>query len=209
MSVPANSEFQRITGVSRETLAKLEIYQRLLTTWQARINLISASTLPDLWRRHFLDSAQLFPLLENPSAPLVDVGSGAGFPGMVLAVMGASSITLVERDQRKAAFLRTCATELAVAVKIVAADVKSLEPQVFSTVTARAWASVAEILEGVEHLTGPDTQVLLLKGAKAQDELTLAAESWNMAVELKPSLTDPDGRIVELRNIHRISRHGR
>ena len=179
-----------------------------VTTWQARINLVAQGTLPEIWRRHFLDSAQLYPLIDDPTAPLVDVGSGAGFPGLVLALLGARAVTLVERDQRKAAFLRAVALDLRLDVRIAARDVASVKAAP-ATVTARAWASIANILGAVAHLITPQTQVLLLKGAKAQDELTLAAERWKMAVELKPSLTDPEGRIVQLRDIHRIARHGR
>ncbi len=104
-------EFRRATGVPRGTLEQLERYAEHLVTWQKRLNLVAPSTIPDLWRRHMLDSAQLYPLIKDtglvaPERPLVDLGSGAGFPGLVLSIMGIRPAILVESDSRKCAFLR-------------------------------------------------------------------------------------------------------
>ena len=106
-------DFRQVSGVSRETLERLRIYEALLRKWQAKINLVGPATLDDAWRRHFLDSAQLFPLLPANAQVVVDLGSGAGFPGLVLAVMGVPTVHLIESDLRKAAFLREVARETA------------------------------------------------------------------------------------------------
>src|SRR5437588_12718613 len=103
------AEFAAATGVSRETLARLDAYAELLRQWSPRINLVAASTLDDLWRRHVLDSAQLFPLLPPGAHSLIDLGSGAGFPGLVLAILGVPAVELIESDARKCAFLREAA----------------------------------------------------------------------------------------------------
>jgi hypothetical protein len=99
-------QFQAQTGVSRETLARLETYVELLTSWNRRINLVGPNTIGDIWRRHILDSAQLFPLIPPAARRLVDFGSGAGLPGLILAIMGVPEVYLVESDQRKIAFMR-------------------------------------------------------------------------------------------------------
>ena len=98
-------DFRRLTGVSRETLARLERHAALLTKWQKRINLVGRESLRDLWRRHMLDSAQLVPLLPERTRSVADIGSGAGFPGLVLAIMGVPEVHLIEADARKCAFL--------------------------------------------------------------------------------------------------------
>ena len=106
MSLFDAAAFQAETGVSRETLDRLAAYEATLRKWQPKINLVGPSTLPDAWRRHFFDSAQLFPLLPESVRVLVDLGSGAGFPGLVLSIMGVPEVHLVESDSRKCAFLR-------------------------------------------------------------------------------------------------------
>jgi 16S rRNA (guanine527-N7)-methyltransferase len=105
--LPLGSEgFAELFPVSRETLARLEVYAELLTRWSTRINLVGRDTLPDLWRRHILDSAQLHPFIPNSARRLIDLGSGAGLPGLVLAILGVPGVELVEADSRKVAFLR-------------------------------------------------------------------------------------------------------
>ena len=121
-------DFRQAAGVSRETLERLTAYADLLVKWQAKINLVGPDTIPSLWRRHFLDSAQVFPLLPQGIHRLVDMGSGAGFPGLVLAVMGVGDVHLIESDARKCAFLREAARITGTPVTVHNARIENLAP---------------------------------------------------------------------------------
>src|SRR5258708_15513926 len=118
--------FAALSGVSRETLARFEAYAELLVRWSARINLVAASTIGDLWRRHFLDSAQLFAHVPQGAQSLIDLGSGAGFPGLVLAISGVSGVELIEADARKCAFLHEAARIAATSVTIHNARIEAV-----------------------------------------------------------------------------------
>ena len=130
--------FAALTGVSRETLARLEAYAELLKRWSGRINLVSRNTLGDLWRRHFLDSAQLLPFIPDKARSLVDLGSGAGFPGLVLAILGVQGVALIESDKRKCVFLREAARIATAPAKIVDSRIETVKPHPVDVVTARA-----------------------------------------------------------------------
>ena len=194
-------DFSRLIPVSRETLDRLSLYAELLIKWQARINLVGPATLPDLWRRHFLDSAQLAAHL--PAGPVLDLGSGAGFPGLVLAILGHGPVHLVESDQRKCAFLREAARLTGAEVVIHSQRIEGLQNFSVAAVTARALASVAKLLEWAEPFLEPDTQCLFLKGQRCDEELTEAAKQWHITIERIPSLSDPSGLILHLREVHR------
>src|SRR5438128_2737225 len=129
------AEFAAETGVSRETLARLDAYAELLRQWAPRINLVAASTLADSWRRHFLDSAQLLPLIPPEARSLIDLGSGAGFPGLVLAIIGVPGVELVEADARKCAFLREAARIAAAPVRIHNTRIESVPAHAVDVVT--------------------------------------------------------------------------
>jgi 16S rRNA (guanine527-N7)-methyltransferase len=204
-------DFARDTGVSRETLQKLTLYQRVLEKWQARINLVGPDTLPDIWRRHFLDSAQLYPHLNG--RVLFDLGSGAGFPGLVLALMATGvrhplDVHLVESDGRKAAFIAEAARETGLArqVTIHATRIEKLPldrlPRA-DTVTARALASIEELLGYAVPLLAPGGVCVFLKGARAQAELTAARKSWTMEAASIRSVSDPSGTLLRLAGIAR------
>lgn len=197
------SDFQRATDVSRETLERLERYANLLVKWQASINLVGRSTIPDLWARHMLDSAQLFPLLPGGTRSLVDFGSGAGFPGLVLACMGVPDVHLVESDTRKATFLREAARVAGVAVTVHAARIESVPSFTADVVTARALAPVAQLLSYAEPFLAPGTTCLFLKGQNVEAELTEAYEIWQMSTERFPSRTEADASILRLREVRR------
>ena len=195
--------FSRI-AVSRETADKLRLYADLLKKWQPKINLVGPATIPDLWRRHFLDSAQIFPYL--PAGPVLDLGSGAGFPGLVLAVLrgeGADPIHLVESDGRKGAFLREAARLTKAPVLIHTSRIEALKPFEIRAVTARALASVSVLLGLAEPFLTPRVQCLFLKGEKLEDELTEAGKDWKMAVDRIPSVSDPNGFILSLKEVRR------
>jgi 16S rRNA (guanine527-N7)-methyltransferase len=191
--------FRAATGVSRETLGRLQAYADLLNRWTQRINLVAGATLPDLWRRHFLDSAQLAPHIP-PGSTVIDIGSGAGFPGLVLALMGAGSVTLVESDKRKAAFLREAARRTGTDVAIFADRLENLVGQA-DVITARAFAPLPRLLAQSQHLVDNRSRYVLLKGQDIEDELTAATTSWKLRIERYPSRTDPRGTIVQLTQV--------
>lgn len=190
-------------AVSRETLDRLAAYAALLEKWQRSINLVGPRTLGDLWTRHFLDSAQLLPLLPDGVRVLVDLGSGAGFPGLVLAVLGVQEVHLVESDTRKAAFLREAARATGSTVTVHARRAEQVEPFRADVVSARALAPLADLLTLAEPFVGPGTTCLFPKGQSVGQELTDAAKAWKMQAETLPSLTDPDAGILRLREVHR------
>ena len=195
--------FQAATNVSRETLGRLEAYAALLRKWQEAINLVSRDSLGDLWRRHMLDSAQLRPLVPDSARILVDLGSGAGFPGLVLAAMGVPEVHLIESDARKCAFLREVARALEVGVQIHNRRIEDMPSIAADLVTARALAPLADLLDLAERFLTPHSICLFLKGKGADGELTRAQESWNMTVTRRPSLSDPSGTILRLEHVHR------
>lgn len=160
-------------------------------------------TLPDLWSRHFLDSAQLFSRIKPGARRLVDLGSGAGFPGLVLAVMGAPDVHLVESDQRKCAFLREAARITGTAVSVVNKRIEQVAPLGADVITARALAPLVKLLDwGFPHLA-EGGEFIFLKGRGAEDELTAAAKEWNISAIRTASLTDPGGLVLHLREVSR------
>ncbi len=193
--------FRRATGVSRETLERFEAYAELLRRWQARINLVGPKTLDEVWTRHFLDSAQLFPLLPTPCQVLVDLGSGAGFPGLALAILGVPEVHLIESDQRKAAFLREAARITGAPAAVHATRIDSAPAITADAVTARALAPLADLLPGAHCFTGNTGIALFPKGQNVEQELTAATKYWTMEVERLASRTDPKGVILRLRDI--------
>jgi len=196
-------DFQRDLAVSRETVDRLQVYADLLTKWQARINLVGPETIPSLWQRHFLDSAQLFPLVPQSVHRLVDMGSGAGFPGLVLALLGAPDVHLIESDARKCAFLREAARVTATPVTIHNARIEQVAPLGAGLVTGRALAPLGKLLSWAERHLAPHGSCLFLKGQGAEDELTRAAKEWIFTLDRVTSRTDPAGSILYLREVRR------
>ncbi len=195
-------EFAAATGAAPPVLARLRLYAEVLEKWQRRINLVGRGTLGDIWRRHFLDSAQLLPLLAD-RATVLDMGSGAGFPGLVLAIMGDCTVHLVESDARKCAFLfeatrRTAAEN----VHIHNVRMENLAPFPVDVVTARALAGVDKLIDMATPFLAADSGCLFLKGGKAQQELTTALKNRTMDTETIQSQTDPSGTILKICNIH-------
>jgi len=195
--------FAKLTGVSRETLDRLNRYVALLDFWNRRINLVGRNTMGDVWRRHILDSAQLFPLLPPNPRVLVDLGSGAGLPGLILAILGVAEVHLIEADARKAVFLRE-AIRITDAPAIVHAErLDRVKPVTADVVTARALAPLAELLALSERFRGPDTVCLFLKGRSVEAELTEAGKAWKMRITRSPSRSDPSGVVLRLETIAR------
>lgn len=196
-------QFQQALAVPPDTMARLTLYADLLVKWQPRINLVGPETIPTLWRRHFLDSAQIFPILPQSIHRIVDMGSGAGFPGLVLAVMGAPDVHLIESDARKCAFLREVARVTGTSVTIHNKRIEAVEPLGAGLLTARALAPLARLLEWGERHLLPGGHAIFLKGRGAEDELTEARKEWNITSERIPSLSDPSGIILHCREVRR------
>lgn len=185
-------------------MARLEAYVALLQQWQKAMNLVGAETLQDVWRRHVLDSAQLLPLLPPGARSVTDIGSGAGFPGLVLAIMGGAPLHLIEASAKKAAFLREAARVTAARATIHHGRIEQLTPWASDVVTARALAPLGRLLDyAAPYLAGSEATCLFLKGAHAERELTDSSKSWTMAVERFDSVTDPAGVIFRIRGLAR------
>lgn len=195
--------FQAHTGVSDQTLARLESLVAVLLKWQARINLIGRGTVDDVWRRHILDSAQLTPLLPATAQTVIDLGSGAGFPGLVLAILGIRGIHLVESDGRKCAFLREAARITGAAVEIHGIRAEALTLGKADVITARALAPLADLLDIASPFMEPHTTCVFPKGKSAEQELTVSQKTWMMTVNRFKSVTDPEGTILKLEDISR------
>jgi 16S rRNA (guanine527-N7)-methyltransferase len=200
-----------LTPVSRETEARLDRFLDLLWTWQAKTNLVSPSTLPKLWSRHVSDSLQLLDLA--PAAKnWMDLGSGGGFPGMVLACAltdrPGASVHLVERNGKKAAFLREALRVTGAPGIIHLADIEDIVDRVagpIDCVTARAVAPLHQLIGFAEPLVKRGTKALFLKGQDVEVELTEATKYWNIKPHLHPSRTGGHGWIVELDGIERCN----
>jgi 16S rRNA (guanine527-N7)-methyltransferase len=198
--------FAGVFPVSRETLARLEAYVALLREWSARINLVGRDTLADPWRRHILDSAQLQPLVPADARSLVDLGSGAGFPGLVLAILGLPTVepvALIEADSRKSAFLVEAARITGTRIAVHHARIEALPARPFDVVTARALAPLDRLIGLARPFLAADSLCLFLKGARAGEELTLARRGWTMTAASSPSRSDPRGVVLQLREVVR------
>ncbi len=195
--------FADLINVSRETLERLEAYVALLIKWQATLNLVAPSTLADVWRRHILDSAQVFALIDRPAEPLVDIGSGAGFPGLVLGIMGATALHMIESDARKCAFLREAARITDTKATIHNRRIEAVPGFAAATVTARALAPLTKLLDYAAPFLGSGGIALFLKGKTWDAELTEARLTWRMAARGHESLSDDSGMILRIEDLHR------
>lgn len=184
--------------VSRETLARLVTYAGLVAKWQSAINLVGPSTLPTIWERHFLDSAQLLSLMAPDERSVADFGSGAGFPGLVLAILSSRIVHLIEADSRKCAFLRQVAIETGILAQVTVhnARAEKLPPFPVDVVTARALAPLDTLIGMVAPFVSPGGRCLLHKGQKSDAELTRARKLWHMRVARHQSLTEPGATIL-------------
>lgn len=197
--------FAAAFDVSHETLDRLSRYAELLHKWQPIQNLVAPKTLPDLWHRHFADSAQVLALAED-ARKWVDFGTGAGFPGMVIAILLANRVDcgvhLIESNERKCAFLGEVARETEATVTLhnarVEAVVASGSIGQVDIVTARAVAPLGKLLDLSGSLFGPETRGLFLKGRRAGEEVDAALGAWTFGHQTHSSRTDADGVIIEI-----------
>jgi len=208
MQVIDAESFLAVSGVSRETLERLEAYEALLLKWQKSINLVSASTLGEIWRRHMWDSGQLVALAPSEATFWLDLGSGAGFPALVVAAMLRErpdfQMHAVESDQRKGIFLREAARIMDVSVTVHTARIESWkadEGRLPDVISARALAPLPKLLEWTSAFWGKQTVGLFLKGQGAREELTEAKKDWIFEAEAIASQTDGSGTVLKLRGL--------
>jgi len=201
------ADFVADTNVSRETVDRLSAYAALLVKWQQRINLVSARTLDDLWRRHMLDSTQLLALLPAGTQSVVDLGSVAGFPGLGLTTLRVPEVHLIESDQRKCIFLAEAARAAGLAAGsnpiIHNRRIETVSGFNANAVTARACAPLDQLLSYAQKFLWHDGKALFLKGAAVEEELTAAYENWHMELERFPSASDPTGCILRIGQVRR------
>lgn len=202
MSVLANID------VSRETLERLQEFEALVAKWTKSINLIAPSTVSNLWDRHIVDSAQLYQFAQSSAKNWVDLGSGGGFPGIVLAVLARErdrdqQFTLIESDQRKSTFLRTAIRSLDLNATVEAIRIESAAPQNADVITARALSPLNELLEQIYRHISPDGTAIVPKGRNAQQEIEQTAQNWSFDLRQAPSITNADAQILTIRGLKR------
>lgn len=181
--------------VSRETLDRLDLYAALLREGNERQNLVAAATLGSLWERHILDSAQLARFEPRPGSSWVDIGSGAGLPGVVLACLIGGPVTLVEPRRLRSEFLQTVILELGLSATVIAAKAERVAGS-FDVITGRAVASLSKFIDLSSHLSTKNTVWVLPKGRNAQSELAEAERTWQGVFHVEQSVTDADSRII-------------
>jgi 16S rRNA (guanine527-N7)-methyltransferase len=195
--------FAQAADVSCETLARLKTYVALLTGWNEHHNLVSRASLADVWRRHVWDSAQLAPLIPESARILADLGSGAGFPGLVLAALlrDRLKVTLFEATTKKCTFLAAAAQCMQLDVAIRNVRMEDAPSQPFDVVTARACAPLPVLLGYAQKFLGPNSVCLLLKGQNVAVELTEVHRCWSMESRSIPSKSDASGIILDVRKL--------
>lgn len=192
--------------VSRETFDRLIHFRDLVTKWTRKINLIAPATLPHIWERHIVDSAQTYHFAPESFSRWVDIGSGGGFPGIVMAIYAkehqkAAHFTLIESDQRKATFLRTASRELDLHATILTERIEVATPQRADVVSARALAPLSALLPMAERHITPNGTALFPKGKSVAEEIADARQSWSFDLEQYPSFTDPAARLLVIQRI--------
>lgn len=192
------AEAKAALDVPRGTMERLEGFIALLREENERQNLVSRSSLEQIWTRHVLDSAQLVPLGPADASTWLDLGTGAGFPGLIIALLHRSKVTMVESRRLRAEFLHRAADMLGVAdkVEIVCARVETIAPRPFDAISARAFAPLARTLALGARFSTSGTCWILPRGRSAKSELDAARASWQGDFHIEPSLTDPDAGIV-------------
>jgi 16S rRNA (guanine527-N7)-methyltransferase len=198
-------DFQRITDVSRETLKQFQLYADLLERWQKSINLVSNGTLSDKWRRHFYDSAQLIDYINKDTRPLkiLDLGSGAGFPGLVISLLGAGEVHLVEAVGKKCSFMKQVIQKTGMNAIVHNERIEQMNAFSVDLITSRACADLDKLLELTSPFMNDQTECLFLKGKKSEDEINHASKKWAFDVKKIPSVSEESGMIIHLSNIQR------
>lgn len=209
MSEPAKQpdfgpeEFAEAASVSRETLGHLKIYVGALREWNAQHNLVSAGSLADVWRRHIWDCAQLARFVPEDAKTLADLGAGAGLPGLILAELlrDRMQVSLYEATAKKARFLEAAAGAMQLKITVKNLRIEDAPPQKFDVITARAMAPLPKLLSYAQKFVGNRSVCLFPKGQNVEAELTEAHKSWKLKVRKHPSLSDPSGTVLEVREL--------
>jgi len=196
-----SKEFRQIANVSRETFEKLMAYTELLLKWQSKINLVGKNTVSDVWGRHVLDSIQIIKWFPNRTNIITDFGSGAGFPGLVLAIACGKTVHLIEASKRKSAFLREAARITQAPIILHEGRIERQEGWASDVITARAVAPLSRLIEFSEPFSKGNTVCLFLKGGRVEEELTEAKKRWKMKVKQYRSITHPKGTILSIKDI--------
>ena len=194
--------------VSRETQERLEIFATLLKKWNRRINLVSQSSLDNLWTRHIRDSAQLVDLAPDSVSRWVDLGSGGGLPGLVVAIVGAErrspfQCTLIESDTRKSAFLRTVVRETGIDARVITNRIEAAPPQMGDIVSARALADLTTLLAFAERHLNPTGRAIFPKGKNWQKEIETAQSRWQFNYKVAKSKTETGSVILSVTGVSR------
>ncbi|MCF6215202.1 MAG: 16S rRNA (guanine(527)-N(7))-methyltransferase RsmG [Emcibacter sp.] len=196
--------FAQKTGVSRETMANIHIYASLLTKWQKKINLVSQSTMPDLWLRHFYDSFQLKARLAGLNAEktkILDIGSGAGFPGLLLSMLGLGEFHMVESNNKKCAFMRQVIRETNCNAVIHNERIENIRPFHVDYIISRACAPLNKLLDLARNFIHDDTVCLFLKGQTAEEEIADARRCWAFEVEKFTSISQDRAMLLKVSHI--------
>ncbi|MEM6466474.1 MAG: 16S rRNA (guanine(527)-N(7))-methyltransferase RsmG [Pseudomonadota bacterium] len=198
-----------LPDVSRETLEDLQAFASLLEKWTKRINLVAPSTVSDLWRRHIIDSCQLYTLVDAHEGTWFDLGSGGGLPALPCAVLAkheARSIDfhLVESDKRKAAFLHTAIRSHQVSASMHAIRAESLTDRAATIITARALAPLPRLLALAHQNWTDGTVAIFPKGQSAQTEIERARQDWHFTLEVVESITDPRAALLKIGDLRRV-----
>jgi len=185
-------------NVSRETFGQIEAFLSYLREEAARQNLIAASTLDALWARHVVDSAQLLDHAAEGWGTWLDLGSGAGFPGLIVAIVGSGRVTMIESRTKRVTFLREAAQVAGVAdrVEVIGSRVETAPRRRYDVISARAFAPLPKLLDLAQPFTDKSTRFVLPKGRSAPEELAAARASWQGTFRLVPSITDPEAAII-------------
>ncbi len=211
-NIDTYEKFSSHVFVSRETYEKLFLFQKTLIKWQKSINLISKHTIENTWERHFLDSAQLYKFVRNIEGNIIDFGSGAGFPGMVLAIMSKKNIHLVESDYKKCVFLKEIAMLTETDITIHNCRIEDLDFMNVDLITCRALASLKKLIHYVEIFINKSLRekqqlpkLLFLKGKSYYSEIVELNKIKNISFDEYPSITDEDGRILCINKVDKLN----
>jgi len=201
-------EFKDAANVSRETLDRLTAYAELLVKWNPAINLVSKASLDSLWSRHMLDSVHVFRSISSPAGLWADLGSGGGFPGLVVAILAIESapdlqVVLVESDTRKAAFLSTVARATGAKVRVIADRIEKVAPLGCDIISARALAPLVDLLGYADLHLKPGGTAIFPKGATAAAEIDAARRLWRFDLVTLRSQTDPDASLLRITELTR------